>query len=217
MSGGFSFDGGDHVHSSAMENTRPVATVPFHYPADEPEPEPAVPLDVATSALSEIVNWSCDGQDPSMCAARIFSIQTMLNPVHARYKSLAQIANACNISRASISKSLLIFRDSHSVKMSVGRLQSSRGIYAEAQKLSVTEGRHFSCLKKTVPSGDHMSPKEIRERYNTLDKARTRIEELEVQIESQTKKQNQLSTMEPPLSCLCRLSLHFRPNSSSNK
>jgi hypothetical protein len=181
----------DHVHGSGLEDNHPVLTTAFVFPGDEPPAPDNIPMPQVCSALSIIIDWVTVPENPSMAGGRAYALKLWLNPTNSRHRSLREIASRCDVSRAALSKALLSFRDEHSIGLTIGRLESSRGLFREAQLNSIEEGRHFQSQRKNANldhSGDHkMDPKQIRERYNTLSKAVDRVLELETQLESQAK------------------------------
>jgi hypothetical protein len=152
MSDGYSSAYNDHVHDDVgLDDGRITRTVEPSVYFDEPvSAEDKVPIGVACTALNAIVNWVAGGSDACMVAARAHTMTTWIDPVHAKYKSLNEIAGAFDVTRSALSKALLLFKDRHEIKMSVGRLQSSRAIYAEAQQLSVANGTHCSFSRKNA-------------------------------------------------------------------
>lgn len=130
-------------HSERVLNTH--ATSNFCYPPEQDDPpETTVPLSTVCSALCEILDWITIPITLNMTAARAHTLRTWLDPVQSAYKSLNEIANYCDVSRAALSKSLLAFRDEHSIHLTIGRLESSRELYRQAQLHALEEHRHVS-------------------------------------------------------------------------
>ena len=172
----------DHIHPLGQDDFKAVPVVSFTYPDDgEAHSDDTVTVADATSALSQIIDWLCVPTTANMCAARALSLQLWVRPTHSRFRSLLKIADSCDVSRAALSKALLRFRDEYAVKLTIGRLESSREIFRQAALASVAAGTHVHCREKnvTIPhSGDSMDPQKV----NTLDKARTEIERLESEL-----------------------------------
>jgi hypothetical protein len=184
MQDGREHDISDHVHPSAVDHGAICPTVDFNYDFDQPGAESTVPISVACSALSEIVDWTTKPTTLNMISARSLVLKAWLNPVDSRYRSLNAIADECGVSRASLSKSLLSFRDQFSIGLTIGRLQSSREIFRQAQIASVEAGRHASRLTRKIPKGDHeMNYSEAVRAFPTLDKAADQIVKLTNQLE----------------------------------
>ena len=72
------------------------------------------------------------------------------------------IARLMTISRAALSKALLNLRDQYSIKFTIGRLESAREIFRQAQLDAVKNGTHASRLVRKECSTRNlaMSPTE---------------------------------------------------------
>ena len=132
---------GDHIHLSGLDHGAACGITEFVYPDSIPSSENMVPMSLVCSALAAILEWLSAPRDLNMVAARVFTVRTWLDPVEAEHKSLNEIADVCSVSRASLSKSLLSFRDRYEIRFTIGRLASSRAIFAQAQLASIAAGR----------------------------------------------------------------------------
>jgi len=71
----------------------------------------------ASAALALILQWMCgssrNGQQSPIVSAgmRAHALLWLLDPTHARYQSTPEIAEAAGISRAAVSKCLMVLRD----------------------------------------------------------------------------------------------------------
>jgi hypothetical protein len=76
----------------------------------------------------------------------------LLRSEDSRFKSIAEIAKAGGLARATLSKALLNFRDAVDFHLGAGKLESSRESYRKAQLEAVENGTHGSYRKhKTAP------------------------------------------------------------------
>jgi hypothetical protein len=172
---------GDHVHELGTEDGKlvPICT-PFQA---DPGSEPHVPMPDVASGFSTIVHWICSAKELNMVAARALTLQTWLDPVGAQFRSLNQIAEHCAVTRAALSKAVLVFRDEHNIGLTIGRLESSRAVFRQAQRIAFQNGTHSSQTRKNrkpqFNEGNDMTASEIRQKFRTLDAAVTEIERLQ--------------------------------------
>ena len=193
MSDGFAYPNfGDHIHPIAQqEDLTPTPITNFDYDFDQLTSESTVAMSDVCSAFCVVLDWIAAPRELNMCSARVHAMRTMLDPIHSRYKSLNEIASDHNVTRSALSKSLLTLRDAHGIRLTVGRLASSRRIYAEAQRESVLNGRHAGQKNDNLQlhSGDHEMDKE---KLNTLSKALDAVAELEHELAAAKQSKPQL-------------------------
>lgn len=150
---------GGHLHSIAVEDEHLVRTTEFDWDevsrivdGEEPE-ERTITMADASAAVSILLGWICGTQkdEPLSIAsvgARAESLLLLLDSNQSRYKSLADIARAAGLSRASLSKSLLSLKDQSGLALTIGKLHGTRETYREVQRKCMTEGKHASFSRR---------------------------------------------------------------------
>jgi hypothetical protein len=181
--GGYCQEVSDGIHELGTEDGK---LVPICTPFDaDSGSETHVPMPDVASGFSTIVHWICSPVDLNMIAARALTIQTWLNPINAQFRSLNKIAEHCSVTRAALSKAILVFRDEHNIGLTIGRLESSRAVFRQAQRIAFQNGTHSSQTRKNrkpqFNEGDDMNSS-ARSRFRTLDQAIQAIEKLETQL-----------------------------------
>jgi hypothetical protein len=66
-------------------------------------------------------------------AARCEALLWLIQPTKSQFKSLSEIADAAGLTKASVSKSLLNFRDSVGLRICAGKRNYTRDTYRRAQ------------------------------------------------------------------------------------
>jgi len=154
-------DIGDHLHEIAHADSGKLEPV-THFSYSEvdrrlgfEDEEDMVSFSDASASVALILQWVCGRVDsgkrhvPSIVSAgaKANALLWMIDPINARYKSLADIANAAGITRASASKSLLELRDQ------LGEIFPLRSMWArdncrKAQHAAHRAGVHSSQRKR---------------------------------------------------------------------
>jgi hypothetical protein len=140
---------GDHIHNLAYnDNHRLEQTTDFPWDevdrslaGEEPE-ESTVKFSDMTSAFSMVIDWCTQTKDIKIVAGRVYSLALLLWPESSKFASLADIADACDCSRAALSSALLHFKDQLGLALSVGKGHFTRGINRAAQNAAVARGTH---------------------------------------------------------------------------
>jgi hypothetical protein len=83
-------------------------------------------------------------------AARAEALLWLLNPNESRFANLTDIAQAAGITKASISKALLTFKDSIGLQLCSGKRDYARDTYRRARKAAVAAGVHSSQRMREV-------------------------------------------------------------------
>ena len=73
-----------------------------------------------------------------------------MQTTESKFANLSEIVQATLITKASLSKSLLNFRDSIGLRLCAGKRDYSRDVYRRAQKSAVAAAVHSSCKRKTA-------------------------------------------------------------------
>jgi hypothetical protein len=134
----------DPLHSVADDDNGAVCpTVDFAYPGAEPI-EILIPISQRSAGLIKILQWLLRSQDFAFCDAKVAALSALLDPVNSPYRNLSQIAREAGISRATLSKAVLDLRDSHGIRLRMGKSESARIAYRETQLRLVQLGRHAS-------------------------------------------------------------------------
>jgi len=168
----------DHTHETALDDGMPVRVTQFDFDALDPEVPSLVPIDTIAAGFIKILAWVQGGAESKSAGARLGALQVLLDPVHGRYRSLAEVSREFGISRAALSKALIDLRDDYGIRMGL-QLPSGRQNCAAAQKLALQNGTHASNKTRR----NHKMNQSAKTRYPTLDKASDRIAELEGQLE----------------------------------
>jgi hypothetical protein len=148
---------GDHVHPIHWdENAHQFEgvtdfdfdTVCRNVDGEETE-ERMISMSDASAAISILLGWICQSSkhhqiNMSGVGARAESLLLLLDPNQSKFKSLAEIASAANLTRAALSKSLLSLKDQSGLSISVGKLSGSRDTYRAVQNDLVAQGKHAS-------------------------------------------------------------------------
>jgi hypothetical protein len=178
-------DRDDHVHQSCFdEGGEPTPFVLFNYDALDPAPnESVVPMGEATSAFVKVLDWLASSHDFRFSGARVHLLHTILDPVHARYRSMAEIARASDITRACLSKAYQQLRDSFNFRPTGGKLDSSRESYRQAAFAALRNGTHASNVRKDLRDREPQPEENMNaSKIRTLDAAIAKIQELESQL-----------------------------------
>lgn len=102
----------------------------------------------ASPAIAILTGWLChSGRDEPAnirtVAAKCEALLFWLDPNQSKYRSLAEIGNACQLTRAAISKQLLSLKDQLGSAVSVGKMSSSRETFRNVQRALVhSAGTH---------------------------------------------------------------------------
>jgi hypothetical protein len=183
----------DHVHELATNDSGEfIRSVDFDWNAlDGPdENEKTVAWSQMIAAFSEILHWLSQSRTPALVAGRVHTLFWWLNPVDAPYKSLSEISRAYSVPRATLSRALILLRDSLGLKISAGKLEHSRAAYREGQIRAVERGTHSSNFTRKTGAAKAPEPYETvmntspRSRLKTLDQACQEVEKLEKQLET---------------------------------
>jgi hypothetical protein len=176
----------DGIHDTGLDEEKLVPITRFVYPDEATPPVSEKPLTIAevSSAFSNVIDWIVTPQAPNMIAARSLTMKLWLDPIRSRHRSLLRIAQECDVSRAALSKALLAFRDEYSIGLTIGRLESSREIFRQAQLASIENGTHASFSRKNANLNTNSDTMDysVKDRYPTLDRATDRIAELESKL-----------------------------------
>ena len=143
---------GDGIHDLAFLDGRLVQTVDFDFDevdrnmsGEEPEDEQVAWGDMVAS-FALLLQWMCGNRTPDVriIAGRALSLLLWLQPDQCEYDSMAEIAKACECTRAALSASLLRLKDDTGCFLSVGKGFHARAKFSEAQHRAVSSGTHSS-------------------------------------------------------------------------
>jgi transposase-like protein len=97
-----------------------------------------------SAALALILNWVCSSPNLTYCGARAAALLCLLDPINAPHHrdSLANIAREAGVTRAAISKWIVQFREEADISLTVGKLNSTRETFRNAQLEAVANGTH---------------------------------------------------------------------------
>jgi len=114
----------------------------------EPE-ERVISFADASAAIAILAGWMCQScrEEPApirTVAAKCEALLFWLDPNQSKYKSLSDIADACQITRAAVSKMLLGLKDQLGSAVSVGKGSHTRETYRQVQRNLAIEGKHAS-------------------------------------------------------------------------
>ena len=118
-------------------------------PGDERVPD-SVPFADMSACFVLVLEWMLTGKDLRMVGGRCAALAAYLDPINSSKfgTNLAEIAKNCGATRASLSKSLVDFRDSVQIHLSNGKRACSRQVYRDAQASAVKAGCHSSVTRR---------------------------------------------------------------------
>jgi hypothetical protein len=127
-------------------------SIDYHCDGLLPEEETITKSDAA-AVISILTGWLCHsyGDAPAdirTVAAKCEALLYWLDPNQSKYSSLTEIAEACQLTRAAVSKQLLNLKDQIGSCVSAGKMSSSRETYRDTQRRLVHEGRHASDTRR---------------------------------------------------------------------
>lgn len=151
---------GDHLHPLAKNSDNRLERIEnFDYSEVDrllgvADTDDRVTFADASAALALILGWACGAtrskaHESSIISAgaRIHSLLFLIDPTNARYRSLADIANAAGMTRAACSKALVLLRDQLGDVLPI-RGMLARESYRKAQHAAVAAGVHSSDRKR---------------------------------------------------------------------
>ncbi len=102
-----------------------------------------------SAAFSIVLDWitSSRGPDVRIPASRAYALAFLLWPETSKFSSLSEIAVACGLTKAAVSKSLLDFKDQSGLTISAGKGHYTRGKFRVAQNAAVAKGSHASNIR----------------------------------------------------------------------
>jgi hypothetical protein len=102
------------------------------------------------AALALVLNWCCSSPNLTHVGARAAALLCLLDPTNSPHgrDSLANIAREANLTRAAISKWIVQFREEADISLTVGKLNSTRKTFRDAQLVAYANGRGAGDVRK---------------------------------------------------------------------
>jgi hypothetical protein len=150
-------ESGEHeIHPFAFVEGHREAITQFDYRSLDPdEPEDMVSFSDLTACFSLVLQWAC-GQNRNRAdqshiigaGIRVHALLFLLDPTHARYQSLADIARDAGVTRAAVCKAIIRLRKELGDIIPGLRSMQARENYRQAQRAAIAAGVHSSHRKR---------------------------------------------------------------------
>jgi hypothetical protein len=194
----------NHIFKTAKDEGQLVPRVDFNYDAiDGPKAEKLFSMAEIAAGFSQILDWVENSGDLASAGGKIHALRTYLDPVQAKFRSLAEIERAAGVSRAAVSDWLLELRDFYNLKANF-RGPFVRQHCREGQLSALAAGRHSSNRTRkqrdaTITKGDEieMTRQEVASAFPTLDRALDEVQRLQNELEQTHKSIFKAATAAP--------------------
>ena len=114
--------------------------------------ENMIPMSDCAAALSLVIEHCLEAKNLTLVGAKLAALAIYLDPVNnSKFgKTLSEIAANAGVTRASLSKALMNFRDDAAIKLGIGKRSGCRETCRKAQSAAMAAGCHASQIRSDL-------------------------------------------------------------------